>query len=214
MGWNRSIARSTSPGSGDVQAASADASAHTSIAAVSSSPMARSKLGMPPRARTGTTRSSPTRYNVVRTVGDAAVARPSSGDAFRALERMNLALGTLPVAPATTRSPPPARAGARACSRITWPMPSRLAITDTPRPKPPARTALRTGCAESERRARPNIMRVTRRARSRHRASGTSAAHARQCTGRASRPRRRYHHDAHGRAGRRSRGRSPRPTLR
>ena len=55
-------------------------------------------------------------------------------------------------------SPPPTSAGDCACSRTMAATPSRMAITATPTPKPAASTALRTGCAVSDRNAsRPII---------------------------------------------------------
>src|SRR5206468_1129303 len=60
--------------------------------------------------------------------------------------------------PTTTRSPPPRSAADRDCSRITSPTPSSDAMTATPKPKPPARTAVRTGRAASVRSTRRRVM--------------------------------------------------------
>ena len=117
----------------------------------SGSRSARSRLGIPPRASTGDAPPSRTRYSVVSLHGDAARMRPASDGVCRAPDNSTRAAGNPLPGPLMTRSPPPTRPGERACSSTTSATPSRIAMTDTPVPNPAASTALRTGCANSDR---------------------------------------------------------------
>ena len=88
--------------------------------------------------------------------------RPASDGVCRAPDNSTRAAVTPLPAPLMTRSPPPTRAGERACCNTTSATPSRIAITDTPVPKPAASTAVRTGCADSDRIASLAITRAPR----------------------------------------------------
>ena len=87
------------------------ASVHEVTAAVSGSPMARSRLGMPPCARIGNTPPFLTRYNVARRDGEAAATRPSRPPVRSPLDRIQRADGSWPVELAITTSPAPLTAG-------------------------------------------------------------------------------------------------------
>ena len=127
---------------------------------VSGSPTARSRLGTPPRATTGQVAAFAIRYSVVRLDGAAAATRARSAPAPSTLDSTNRALSTSPARPPITTSPPPCERGR---SRLLenhfadaeQDRPSR----PTPRPKPSASTAVRTGRIASDRTASRRIMR-------------------------------------------------------
>src|SRR5687767_12529465 len=121
---------SAAAGSGAAHGSSEAASVHEVTAAVSGSPIARSRLGMPPCARMGTTPPpvlSPvegpaprvvegffTRYSVARREGEAADTRFCRVPVPSALDRIQRAEGSWPVELAITTSPAPLSAGERA----------------------------------------------------------------------------------------------------
>src|SRR6185503_11520535 len=97
----------TAAGSGEDHAASDGASTQEATPDTSGSPSARSRLGMPARARTGKGPSGRTTYNVARLEGDAARTRAPSGGVRSAPERSTRAAAMPPPAPPITTSPPP-----------------------------------------------------------------------------------------------------------